>query len=356
MGSSTEAGSRFGLQRLTRVAGASLFLVGALAACGGGSSTGATIVPAPVACDSASASSADGFAIGMCASTKTAVFVNVDNAVAITAPADGYRLTLLFPDVLGLKANDGTTDFTGLNLTPSAWGRNVLGALRGVAYESPLNEVLQAPYTALTDFHNPCCYLDNPPWVPPLLNYVGFGSWEKVPTSNEGFVGAWYERTSASVSWQWPNTGAVRVYQGYVVGTIGPDEDGAAYSYLDRLRSFSAPIEVTVDGFGRIVTGRIRTISMLAYFDAQGIPKFDELPLDPIDLVPAGTEISPNAQTGTLASAGGANADVDASTSRFEARFFGMPGNFGFELAGRLRFRTSSGLIAVATFGTQLVP
>lgn len=354
--SSTEAGSRFGFQRLARVAGASLFLVGALAACGGGSSTGSTIVPAPVACDSASASSADGFAIGMCASTKTAVLVNVDSTVAITAPADGYRLTLLFPQVL--QANNGITDFTSLNLTPSAWGRNVLGALRGDAYENPLNEVLQVPYTALTDFHAPCCYLDNPPWLPPQLKYVGFGSWERVPTSYEGFVGAWYERPSASVTSQWPIGAADRVYRGYVVGAIGPDEDGAAPSYLDRLRRFSAPIQVTVDGSGRIVTGQIGTISMLSYFDAQGIPRFEDLPLDPIDLVPAGTEISPNAQTGTFASAGGANPDVDdrIPTSRFEARFFGPLGDIGFELAGRLRFRTSNGLIAVGSFGSQYVP
>lgn len=352
MGSSRGAGSRDGLQRLARVSGASLLLVGALAACGGGSSISTGIVPAPVACDSASASSADGFAIGMCASTKTAVFVDVDSAVAIKT--DGYTLTLQFPTAL--QANSVITDFTAQNLTEPAWGRNLLGALRGVAYENPLNQVLQAPYAALTDFHDPCCYLDNPPWLPPHLKYAGFGSWEQVPSNVEGFVGAWYERPSASVTWQWPIGAADRVYRGYVVGAIGPDEDGAAYSYLDRLRTFSAPIQVTVDGSGRIVSGQIGMISMLWYFDAQGIPKFEELPLDPIDLVPAGTEISPNAQAGALASAGGANPDVDASSSRFEARFFGMSGDIGFELAGRLRFRTSNGLIAVGSFGSQFVP
>lgn len=74
--------------RLFRAAAIGLLFATSLAACGGGSSTGhGPFVPVPVACDSASASSADGYVIGMCASTKTSVFLFTEIDVCIPQPA-----------------------------------------------------------------------------------------------------------------------------------------------------------------------------------------------------------------------------------------------------------------------------
>lgn len=326
-----------------------MLVVGALAACGGGSSTGGTpFTPAPLACASAALASEDGYSLGVCASTGTGVFVDVTSTVSISAPVDGYILTLVFPTAL--QSLDGSTPFTSANLTPSTHGRDVVGALYGSAYENPLNPVLAAPYAALTDFHASCCYDRNPPWLPPQLAHARFGTWERVPDNAEGFVGVWYAAASATVVNHWPLGSVNRVYRGYLAGTVGPDEDGG--SLLDRSRSFSAPIEIVVDGTGRIVSGRIRTLT-ISYYTPLSTLAFEDLPVDPIDLVPGSADTSPGPLTGALASAGGIGADVDATSSRFEARYFGIAGDHGAELAGRLRLRTSNGLIAVASFGAR---
>jgi len=341
-----------GRRRLLAGFGAALAAT-VLAGCGGGSSMGtAPFTPGPVPCASAASASADGYAIGMCASTKTAVFLETTSSVAITGTVDGHILSLVFPSALG--AYDGSTGFTAASRVPGAFLRDVLGALQGSAYEEPLRQDLVAPYTALTDFHAACCYHDNPPWAPPQLAYVEYGSWEKVPTASEGFIGVWYGARSAMVVDHSPIGPVNRVYRGYVAGTVAPDEVGGGY--LDRVRSFSAPIEIIVDGTGRIVSGRIQAMVTSAYDPVTGQLVLQDLPVDPVDLVEGAAGSPPGMLTGTLASAGGAYADVDPASSRFEARYFGVSGNIGAELAGRLRFRAGNGLIAVAAFGAQFVP
>jgi len=283
----------------------------------------------------------------MCASTATSVFVDVGSAVQIPLPTDSYILTLNFP--AALDANDGPTGFTAANLTAPEWGRNVLGALQGVSYENPLNTMLSAPYVALTDFHSPTAYLYNPPWLPPQLQYVRFGTWEKVPISTEGFVGPWYEPISENVKNFWPS-GTNRRYLGYIVGAIGPDEDGSAA--LGHLRSFSAPIEIQVDGSsGRIASAQIGTMVM-PYYDSN-LLKFDVLRVDPVSLQQSGTDTVDMALTGSMISAAGPDADL--VDGRFEAKYFGVSGDYSYELAGRFRFRTSNGLIAIGSFGAQFV-
>ncbi len=328
--------------------GASL-AIAVLAGCGGGSGGGVAVTPAPVPCDSAASASTTGYAIGMCASTKTAVFLDVNASVAITQPLHGYVLSLVFPTAL--QAHNGSTGFTIANYVTQT-DRSLVGALLGVAYEAPYRLVLDAPYVALTDFHDPCCYHDNPQWPPPQLIYAGYGTWENVPTRAEGFVGAWFSPApfQGTVVHTWP-TGALRIYRGYVAGTIAPDETGGGY--LDRARSFSAPIEIHVDGTGQIVDGQIGALAVVDAFDNSGAPIATDLPIDPIDLVPAGSSVSPGLLSGTLASAGGPDADVDPASSRFEAQYFGLSGNLGAEISGRLRLRTSNGLIAVAAFGAR---
>jgi hypothetical protein len=344
------------IRRVCRAA-ASLLVAAGLAACGGGSSVGTTpITPAPIACASSTLSSADGYAIGACASTKTGVFLDVAGSVAITGARDSYILTLLFPTAL--QAYSGSTPFTSANLA-NGYGRNVLGALQGDAYENPLTPGGLPPYTALTDFHNPCCYHANAPWPAPQLQYVGYGTWEKAPGGAEGFVGVWYGSgagTTTVVNAR-PTSAMNRVYRGYVVGMIGPDEDAGAASYLDSMRSFSAPIEIVVDGTGHVVSGTIDTLLMFDGYDTSVSPptiKAPALPIAPVNLAPTGSTI--DTDSGSLGSAGGTGATVDSASSGFEAKFFGVSGDIGFELAGRLRFRTSNGLIAVGSFGSQFVP
>lgn len=340
------------MRRVARSAVAAMLMVAGLAACGGGSSVGTTpITPVPIACASSTLSSADGYAIGACASTKTGVFLDVTGSVAIPAPVDSYILTLLFPTAL--QAYDGSTAFTSANLA-SIYGRDVLGALQGSAYEDPLTAAGLPPYTALTDFHNPCCYHANALWPAPQLQYVGYGTWEKAPGSAEGFVGVWYGSgagTTTVVNTR-PTSATNRVYRGYAVGMIGPDEDAGVASYLDTLRSFSAPIEIVVDGTGHVVSGTIGTMLMFDGYDTSSTPPTVQtltLPIAPMDLAPTGSTI--DTDSGSLGSAGGTGATVDTASSRFESKFFGVQGKVGNELAGRLRFRTSNGLITVASFG-----
>lgn len=343
------------MRRVARNAAASMLMVAGLAACGGGSSVGTSpITPAPIACASSTLSSADGYAIGACASTKTGVFLDVAGSVAIPAPVDSYILTLLFPTPL--QTYDGSTAFTSANLA-SIYGRDVLGALKGSAYEDPLTSAGLPPYTALTDFHNPCCYHANALWPAPQLQYVGYGTWEKAPGSAEGFVGVWYgSGASTTTVVNLRPGGTNRVYRGYAVGMIGPDENAGAASYLDSMRSFSAPVEIVVNS-GYVVSGTIGTMLMFERYDTSTSPPkvlTSTLPLDPVNFVPSGSTI--DTDSGSLASAGGTGASVDTTSSNFEAKFFGISGSIGDELAGRLRFRTSNGLIAVGSFGTQWVP
>ncbi len=337
--------------RLFRVTAIGWSIAAGLVACGGGSGSGhAPFVPPPVACDSASTQSADGYAIGMCAPTKTGVFVLADTGVEIPLPVDSYYLTLDFP--AALQSLDGVTAFTADNETLPEYQRDILGALQGSAYEDPLRPDLSAPYAALTDFRSACCYKAAAPWQPPQLKYAGYGTWEKVPTGVEGFVGPWYAATPDHRTHQWPLDRASGSFRGYVVGAVGPDETGGGY--LDRLRSFSAPIEIEADGVGQIVSGRIGTIVMPYYTSAApGTVEFETLPLDPVDLS-ASAGSSPGTLTGSLASVD--RLDPDLAAGSFEARYFGRPGEAGYELAGRLRFRTTNGLIAVGSFGTRFVP
>lgn len=337
--------------RLFRAGAIGLLFATSLAACGGGSSTGhGPFVPVPVACDSASASSGDGYAIGMCASTKTGVFLSIESGVDIPLPVDSYNLTLLFPPAL--QSLDDVKAFASGNKTLPVYERDILGALQGSAYEDPPRPELSAPYVALTDFRSACCYKVATTWEPPQLKYVGYGTWEKVPTDAEGFVGPWYAATPDNLTNLWPLDRASGSFRGYVVGAVGPDETGGGY--LDRLRSFSAPIEIKVGGTGQIVSGRIGTIVMPYYTSTRpGTLAFETLPLGPVDLS-ASSGASPGKLAGSLASVGGLDADLDAGS--FEAQYFGRSGEVGYELAGRFRFRTSNGLIAIGSFGAQFVP
>src|SRR5690606_19586378 len=131
-------------------------------------------------------------------------------------------------------------------------------------------------------------------------------------------------------------------------GVIGPD--GSAGAGLSRLQRFSAPLTLSVDGFGAIAAGQIGPLTISYLKPGDTAFTLEPLPIDPIGFVQTGGA-PPGELLGSLQSAGGAGADVLAGA--FEARYFGALADFGAEIAGRVRFTTSNGLVAVAAFGAK---
>ncbi len=140
-----------------------------------------------------------------------------------------------------------------------------------------------------------------------------------------------------------------RVVPGFAVGAVGPDVAGVGY--LDRLRSFSAPIEIRVDGTGGSSPGTLGTIVM-PYYDAElratGVR--DLAPVDPLDLSKSMTGV-PSRQADGFAHPRSTASIPIVDGGAFEARYFGRPGGRGLELAGRLRLRTTAAWSPSAAFG-----
>lgn len=343
--------------RVVRAASAAL-LAASLAACGGGSSIGIN-VPGPAACLSTQGGGT-GFALGFCQGTATGVFQPITAAMQITPGVvqfpsmDGYTLELVFP--AGLQAQqplDGVTGFTQLN-QPAQDARSVAGALRGQAYENPLNADPAPPYVVLGDFHRAWNRLDDPASTTPVLalDHAGFGIWQKYPQASfgEGYLGAWFAARGAANNANWPTEPAGRLYRGFVVGMVVPD--GSAGAALTESRRFSAPIELTVDGTGRIVAGQVGTMTASSASGSGAIVTSD-LPFGPIVLSPAGGVLN-GALGGTLSTV--LPSGPSSVAGDYEAGYFAPSGPPGAELAGRLRFTTGSGLVGVAAFGAAFVP
>ncbi|HLS55489.1 MAG TPA: hypothetical protein VK052_05410 [Zeimonas sp.] len=333
---------------VVRATAASLFAIAALASCGGDSAGPVVVVPTPPACES-TVGGGSGFAVGSCGVTATNVFQPVLETVAVYG-VDSYVLALDFPPNLPQALDEPGVGFLVASRSLDD-ARNVVGALRGKSYDNPASAVMQPPYASLTDFHRSWVY-PVPPTDPPALDLAraSFGTWEKfaLPTDpTQGYVGAWYGKRADPLVPEWP-TGAVRSYSGYVVGVIGPD--GSAGAGLSRLQRFSAPLTLSVDGFGAIAAGQIGPLTISYLKPGDTAFTLEPLPIDPIGFVQTGGA-PPGELLGSLQSAGGAGADVLAGA--FEARYFGALADFGAEIAGRVRFTTSNGLVAVAAFGAK---
>ncbi|MCL4185098.1 MAG: hypothetical protein KJ011_16790 [Burkholderiaceae bacterium] len=350
--------NRFRDLRVVRAASAALLVAGALAACGGGSSIGIN-VPGPVACLSTQ-SGGIGFALGFCQGTATGVFQPVSAAVRITPGVvafpsqDGYTLELVFPAALQAQQPlDDVIPFTQLN-QPVQDIRSVAGALRGQWYEDPLNADPVPPYVALGDFHRAWNRLDDPATAKPTLalGHAGFGLWQKYPQASFGehYLGAWFAPRGATNNANWPAGPVARLYRGVVVGMVAPD--GSAGAALTEPRRFSAPIEIEVDGTGRIVAGQIGTMTT-SVTSGSGVVVTSTLPFGPIAL-----SLADGVLNGTLD--GALSTAVSGTTNSvagdYEAGYFAPDGQNGAEMAGRMRFTSGSGLIGIGAFGAAFVP
>lgn len=327
------------VQFLGRALPAVLF-AGVLAACGGGGGGGGGGSAPPQPCDSQT-SRGPGFALGSCEPTTTNVFQPIEANVIVNG-IDSYTLTLDFPD--DLAALEGTTGFTAANKPPDDL-RNIIGVLQGQAYESPpKGEDLVPPYTAVTDFFQAVAYEDQGRL--PAFAFASFGIWEKFAGSgrdgfNEGYLGVWYAPRPGAIVQHASTLGAT--YVGRVVGIVGdgvgePKAIGGRYG-------FSARITIEVAG-GRIMSARLGDLTISSQ-PARGTVIASELALNPVVFGESSQSSDP--LTGALGSAAGNEASI--TSGEYQARYFGVAGNFGREIAGRFRFTTSNGLVGVASFG-----
>lgn len=340
--------------RVVRAA-AAVLLAASLAACGSGSSIGIN-VPGPAGCQSTQGGGA-GFALGFCEGTTKGVFqpviatVQVTPGVAAFPSQDGYTLGLLFP--AGLQPLDDVKAFTQAN-QPVQAARSVAGELRGQWYENPSSPDPTPPYVALGDFHRAWDRQDDPATAAPVLalGHASFGLWQRYPQASFGeyYAGAWFAPRGAANNAIWPTGSVGRLYRGVVVGMVVPD--GSAGAALTGPRRFSAPIEVEVDGTGRIVAGQMGTMTT-SFASGSGAIATSVLPLGPIAL-----SLAAGVLNGTLDGALSTAASGTASSvaGDYEASYFAPDGQNGAEMAGRIRFTTGSGLVGIGAFGAAFVP
>jgi len=334
--------------RVGRIAACVLALA-SLASCGGDSTAPVAGVPAPLNCASTVGGGGDGYALGSCGTTATNVFQPVQETVVVGG-VDSYVLALDFPPDLPQSLDEPGVAFLATDKVLDA-SHEVFGALRGQAYASPDVAASPPPYVVLTDFHRSWSVLA-PDTDPPAqeLARASYGTWEKfaVPGNPaEGYAGAWYGKRSDPVVPGWP-TGANRSYAGNVVGVIGPD--GSPGAGLDRLVRFSATLALSVDGAGSISAGQMGALAISFVPPGQTVPVVETLPIDTIRLEQS-SGATPGTLFGSLQSAPGPGADLRSGA--FEARYFGALADPGVEIAGRVRFTTANGLVAVAAFGAQ---
>ncbi len=334
-------------------------MAGSLAACGGGSSGGVDVggggggTQPPCVSTQGGGS---GFALGSCLATHTSVFQPIVAGVQVNAASvpgqDGFVLSLSFPAALA-SMDEAAIGFTAANQPPSD-ERNIVGVLRGQAYESPLNAQLTPPYVALTDFHRNWTYTANPVTDTPLLqmSHASFGTWEKFPgsTTNDGFLGVWYAPRDLANDYTWPSGAAT--YLGVAVGVIAPD--GSSGAALDQPYGFSAQVSITVDGTGRIAGGQLDSMK-IRYRSGGGWAVADIL-IRPILLSPGvGPSAPASTTTGTLSTVP-AGTDMNLTGGDYQANYIAFASPQGAELAGQLRFRTDRGLVGIASFGTVRQP
>ncbi len=322
---------------LGRAVPAVLF-AGVLAACGGGGGGGGGGgQPPPQPCDSQT-SRGDGFALGSCAATSTNVFQPILADVTVNG-VDAYTLTLDFP--AELSSLDDVVPFTSANRPSDALTRNIIGVLEGHAFEE--NQGVP-PYVAIVDFFE-AFNLASGRIQLPTLNFVSFGMWEKFPGAdfNEGYFGVWFaERPAAStVVGNEPDSAT---FTGRVIGIVGPGPSEP--KALNGRFGFSASIALEVAG-GRIIRAELGELTGSS--QPEGGPR-EEFHLAVHPVVFSDSTVPP-AMTGTVTSEIGIHpGDASISTGVYEARYFGIAGDHGKEIAGRFRFTTTSGLVGVASF------
>lgn len=342
----------------TRVAGTvgALALAAALAACSDGSLVDDLPVPPPTAC-TATDGGGTGFALGVCATTDTAVFQPVAATVAQTGESS-YDFLLTFPANLPSNLSTSLT-FTSANRTPFG-ARDAVGELRGAAYEAdanadadPANATLVPPYSAMIDFRQAWLYSQPAPSDANTLQtmtYAGFGVWERfgTPSFDDGYFGVWHSPLAAASALDARPT-IPREYAGVAVGVISPAAAGGLYT---RSHRFSATVTISVNASAGITAGTISNLKIASAGTGTNLT-IESVPLR--DLAFSGMDnFVGQPQTGALVTSTGTGA---AATGVVEARYFGSnvsTAELGREIAGRFRFQTSDGsLRGVGSFGVR---
>lgn len=333
-----------------------------LAACGGGGSgsgtgsgggDGSDGSGSAIPCE-AQFSQGDGYAIGSCLATLTNVFQPV--VADVTVQNAGYILTLHAPASLPKVAVDPVAFTMAANQTPDAREQNMIGVLKGQAYESPLRQKLEPPYIALVDFVHSLDYKSGD--VVLDLTYASFGTWEQFPGTgpeggfNEGYLGVWYAPRPKATSSLPPNETAE--YRGQVAGIIATDGSGRALSDYGGRFGFSSPIDLRVDaqGIASAETGDF-TITFKRAPDSD--LEEAEVQVKPVVFVRS-VGLPGDRVSGGLSEGRGQPGDAGITSGQYEARFFGAQGHDGDEIAGLIRFTTKNGLVAVGAFGASRCP
>jgi hypothetical protein len=329
-----------------------LALAAVLAGCGGGGGGGGgdgpQPGPAPQPCAS-QVGGGSGYSVAACLNPMDARYLPTETTVDIRGEAS-YLLTLNFPGDQPAGA-DTSVDFTASNRTTTVTenSRDILGVLRGEAYESPLNATLTPPFTALTEFGRALDYQSGSPLI--NLRYVGFGHWERVLSSfNDSYFGVWYApRPGTSAVNDWP-TGA-RQYSGRVVGVLTPTRQGGDTDF-EQSYGFSATITLQVDASGRIQSGAVENAMVSFRTDESQRLIIDPLLVNPIQFTQAGDNTPGGPVTGTLDAPG----PQVTGTGEFEAQWFGEQASPGSEIGGRMRLTAAGGhYLVIGSFGASAV-
>lgn len=317
----------------------------AVIGCGGGSSGGggSDSGSGPAAgggavasgCE-ASAGGGDGYALGVCTKALAAQVQAVD--ASVMAVPGGYTLTLGFPATLPASLS-GSTSFSEAANRTEVGVRDVIGVLRGAAYEDPRgNAPPTPPYVALTSFQT----ITNVGSTQPTQSFIysSFGIWEKAQTADSGYFGPWYGALNSAAVKDWPIS--AHTYKGSLAGVLSPLRvvpGRNSWTY-----GFSADITITVGADGRIIPSASTISNLIASYPGQvaAVP----LTIATLTVEQAASDSRNDLLTGTLTG-------PDLGASAFEASYFGPVHSPGQEIVGRFRFKTLGGVLAIGSFGAR---
>lgn len=326
-----------------------LVIAAAMAGCGGGSSGGgggggsgssgggSSPGAGPVNCD-AIGGGGEGYAVGVCTQQAAAQLQAVDATVVTDAAAQAYTLNLAFPTSLPAGLSGSTTFTAAANRTPDNV-RNVIGVLRGAAYESPRGaSAPNPPYVALTSFQTVTDLSSS--GATQSFTYTAFGIWEEAQNDNGGYFGPWYSPIGSTTIKDWSSQ--PHTYSGVVAGVLSPYravEGRNAWTY-----GFSAKITIAVGADGRIIPSGSIVSDVMASYPSGVAPV--AVPISALTIQQATTDRINDVLTGAVVG-------PDLAAGAFRANYFGSSGSPAREMAGQIQFRTLGGVLAVGAFGLR---
>jgi hypothetical protein len=280
----------------------------------------------------------EGYAVGVCTQQAAAQLQAVDATVVSDAASDGYTLNLAFPASLPAGLSGSTSFTAAANRTPDNI-RNVIGVLRGAAYESPRGAgAPNPPYVALTSFQTVTDLSSSE--ATQSFTYSAFGIWEKAQNNNGGYFGPWYTAIGSTTIKDWSTQ--AHTYSGLVAGVLSPYravEGRNAWTY-----GFSAKITIAVGADGRIIPSGSTISDVIASYPSGVTPV--PVPISALTVQQATTDRTNDVLTGALVG-------PDLAAGAFRANYFGSSGSPAREIAGQFQFRTLGGVLAVGAFGAR---